>query len=87
MIVDAALRSIVGRFEVAGDALAIARMPGGHINDSYVVTLQSGHDKRRYLLQRLNPSVFPNPDQVMDNIERVIAHLQRALRPTGEADC
>ncbi len=86
MIVDAELRSIVGRFEVPGDVLAIARMPGGHINDSYVVTLQSGRDTRRYLLQRLNPSVFPNPDQVMENIERVIAHLQRALRPTGGAD-
>jgi hypothetical protein len=45
------LREVVEQFSLAGNVLGIARLPGGHINDSYRVDAGAS-----YLLQRLNPT-------------------------------
>ena len=45
----------------------------GHINDTYRLECM-GED---YVLQRINHAVFTRPDQVMDNICRVTAHLRK----------
>ena len=49
----------------------------GHINDTYLVTMP------RYILQRINTSIFTNPDELMDNIENVTAFLRRKLIAAG----
>ncbi|MBV8160448.1 MAG: aminoglycoside phosphotransferase family protein, partial [Acidimicrobiia bacterium] len=51
-------------FAVAGPIRAVEPHPSGHINDGYLVASEHG----RYLLQRLNPAVFPDPDAVMANV-------------------
>lgn len=62
-------------FFLAGDAVAgIAPLGAGNINDTFTVTLRSGE---RRILQRLNPSVFPDPQAVMHNMGIVLAHLRR----------
>ncbi|MGE0494661.1 MAG: phosphotransferase enzyme family protein [Vulcanimicrobiota bacterium] len=43
----------------------------GHINQTYLVTI----DSRRYILQRLNTNIFPDPHSLMDNMVRVCDHL------------
>ncbi len=43
-------------------------LAAGHINDTYIVGGQ------RYVLQRLNQTVFPNPRAVMGNLVKVVAH-------------
>lgn len=58
---------------------AIVPVSGGNVNDSYCVHLSSG---QRFLLQRLNPSVFPEPGRVMENLQRVTAHLCREAQAT-----
>ena len=47
-------------------------LAGGHINDTYLVGEQ-GEDPR-YVLQRLNSTVFPDPLAVMRNLSKVTAH-------------
>jgi len=47
----------------------------GHVNQTYLVVDEAGW---RYVLQRLNTSVFRRPDHVMDNIVKVTAALARA---------
>lgn len=47
----------------------------GNVNDTYLVTLHSGG---RRILQRLNPSVFPNPELVVHNTRLVTDHLLAA---------
>jgi Ser/Thr protein kinase RdoA (MazF antagonist) len=76
------LREVVEQFSLAGNVLGIARLPGGHINDSYRVDAGS----ESYLLQRLNPHVFPDAGKVMDNVSRVTAHLAARLRAAGVPD-
>lgn len=74
---EAVLR-IAERFRIEGRATAAVELRAGHINDSYVVSTASGS---RYLLQRINGYVFPNPAQVMANIVRITRHLKRKLGP------
>lgn len=68
------LAFIARRFEVEGRIVSISPIPGGHINEGYRVEVRDG-SPRWYLLQRLNPDVFPNAERVMENIARVTRHL------------
>jgi Ser/Thr protein kinase RdoA (MazF antagonist) len=65
-------------FDVAGSIVSVEPHPTGHINDAFLVST----DNRRYLLQRLNPSVFTDPDAVMANIVTVTTHLRSKGEPT-----
>ena len=50
---------------------------GGHINETFLVETESGD----YVLQRLNTTVFTNPDAVMRNIQVVHGHLNGRFVP------
>ncbi|MGD8464429.1 MAG: aminoglycoside phosphotransferase family protein [Anaerolineae bacterium] len=78
------LADIAGRFRLEGDLIGAAPLMSGHINDTYVICCheQSGA-ARRYLLQRINHHVFWHPQQLMENIERVTAHLRHRIRAAG----
>ena len=49
----------------------------GHINDTYCATFVAAGEPTRYILQRINQTVFGNPAALMQNIERVTSHLCR----------
>jgi len=74
---EAVLR-LAGRFRTGGHATGAVELRAGHINDSFVVSTAGGS---RFLLQRINGYVFPNPAQVMANIVRITRHLERKLGP------
>lgn len=80
------LAALLARFRVHPDAPP-ALQGGGHINDSYLVTGAGPDGPGRFLLQRLNPHVFPDGAPVITNGARVAAHLAAAVRadPVGGA--
>ena len=51
------------------DVVEVARYGSGHINDTFKVETLSGV---RYILQRVNDTIFPKPDEMMDNIRQCI---------------
>lgn len=76
------------------DPLAVAlnfRLPGacleavphghGHINDTFAITIDAGSTRPRYVLQRINQNVFRNVPALMENVERVTAHVSRGAPP------
>ncbi|MXX60592.1 MAG: aminoglycoside phosphotransferase family protein [Holophagales bacterium] len=71
---------IAGRFRTGGPGTAAIELRAGHINDSFVVSSAAGS---RFLLQRINGHVFPNPGQVMANIVRITRHLEHRLGPAS----
>jgi aminoglycoside phosphotransferase (APT) family kinase protein len=73
------------QFEFHCEVSAIAPYGNGHINDTYVVSCQGAGASARYILQHINRHVFRDPAAVMQNIERVTAHLaaQTAGQPDG----
>lgn len=80
----AALLSAAQAFECGGPVVSIEPLLIGHINDTYVVRT-GGADGRRYLLQRLNTTVFGDLDALTENISRVTAHIWAALHARGES--
>lgn len=62
------------------ESAEVTPAPGGHINLSWMVA------PGRYLLQRINPRVFPNGSLVLENVANVTGHLARAARRLGLAD-
>ena len=73
----AALES-AARFELGGRVVSAAAFGSGHINDTFALTVEKPASDAcvRFVLQRINPHVFPNPLAVMDNIVRVTRHLR-----------
>ncbi len=57
-----------------GAATSAEPFGSGHINDTYLVEV--GDNDSRYVLQRINKNVFPDPVAIMENIARVTAHVQ-----------
>jgi hypothetical protein len=78
------LRVIAAQFQLQGEASAFAPWGNGHINDTWLVTSHAAGAPARYILQRINAQVFRSPAAVMQNIERVIAHLSAQL--AGDPD-
>lgn len=71
-VADIAIGTVVSQFQTGGAFLSAAPFGSGLIHRSYCVTVTTG---ARFLLQRINTHVFPQPIELMENIDRVTAHL------------
>lgn len=70
------LESILALYAL-DSAIASARPYGdGHINDTFRVETEGGG---QYILQRLSPAAFKEPEKVMQNVGRVTAFLREAI--------
>ena len=62
-----------------GDAPVTCEPYGnGHINDTFLVSAD-----KRYILQRMNTSIFRHPDKLMENILRVTGHIRSKTAELG----
>ena len=62
----------------------IAPYGNGHINDTFCVSVDTGADRPvRYILQKVNRYVFPEPEGVIENIERVTQYLRGVIKSEG----
>ncbi len=77
-------RAAASRFQFRGEVAEIAPHGNGHINDTYRVECHGAGEPARYILQHINRKVFRNPVAVMQNVERVTAHL--AAQAAGKPD-
>ncbi len=71
-------------FEIEGELAAITPYGSGHINDTFCARVLHQGASARYILQRINTGIFRNPAALMENVQRVTAHL--AARLGGEPD-
>ena len=69
------LITICRRFRLSGNLTECRPITQGNINASWYVELRDGDKVGQYLVQRINRHVFPNPDGVMGNIDRITRHL------------
>jgi Ser/Thr protein kinase RdoA (MazF antagonist) len=80
------VRGVAQHFQFHGKVSSFTLHGNGHINDTYLVTCQGTGRPAHYILQRINRKVFRDPAAVMQNIERVTAHLAaRAESEPGRA--
>ena len=84
MIYD--LQTIAEQFQLPGQFITAQPYGNGHINDTFRVTCQAEDTLKYYILQRINHLVFKNPVALMDNVERVTAHLRHKLTELKTVD-
>ena len=80
---DERLKTIAGRFDIAGDITGIRPLGNGLINDTFLVETD-GPDN--YVLQRINQSIFQDVDLLQHNIDCVTRHIRGKLEAAGETD-
>jgi len=77
------LRTIISQFAIPGDVTDIRSNELGHINDTFVVTVQETSGLRRYIVQRINRRVFRQPAALMENIVRITEFLRTKIAAEG----
>lgn len=65
--------TVAYNFQLAGAPVSCERYGGGHINETYLLET----DKRKYILQKINQSVFRDVPSLMKNIALVTRYLAR----------
>jgi Ser/Thr protein kinase RdoA (MazF antagonist) len=60
-------------FVMNGNPVSSERFGGGHINQTYLVTTDTGS---KYVLQHINKHVFKNPPQLMENANGVTSFIR-----------
>ncbi len=75
--------TLANHFKFEGDILTVNPTGNGHINDTLLVTTDAG---KKYILQRLNQSIFKEPKNIMENIENVLSHLKAKLEGMPNVD-
>lgn len=73
--------AVCSRFAFSGEVTEVKVCGNGHINSTYIVTVEGG---KRYILQILNTDVFKDAVGVMNNIVAVTDHIRNGLAKTGE---
>lgn len=67
------LFEVCNRFDLGGSIINVYPYGNGHINKTYLV---STDNKRKYVLQQINNTIFPDIDALMNNIVSITKHLQ-----------
>jgi len=72
---ESAIGAAARAFAVEGEFISAERYGNGHIHETYRVTVERNGRALHLLLQRINTTVFARPVELMENIERVTAHV------------
>ncbi|MBC8508814.1 MAG: aminoglycoside phosphotransferase family protein [Chloroflexi bacterium] len=76
--------NIIRRFRFEGELFRAEPYGSGHINDTYVAYFRKADGgTHRYILHRINHFVFKKPEELMENIAAVTAHLRRKVIEAG----
>jgi hypothetical protein len=77
------LAAVVQGFPLRGRLQASGPYGSGHINDTFAVVVDQAGTPVRYILQRINHLIFKNVPALMDNVERVTAHVTQCVEQAG----
>ncbi|MDE6977931.1 MAG: mucin desulfatase, partial [Lachnospiraceae bacterium] len=75
---------VAAQFQTKGRTVEYAPYGNGHINDTFLVVCETQEGKRRrYILQRMNHSIFKMPQQLMENVVNVTEYLREIIAKRG----
>ena len=73
------LRNVIAAFAFEGEIQEAKPFGGGHINDTLLLTTE----KSKYILQKMNPVVFKDPQGLMENVFGVTEYLRKEIAAAG----
>ena len=62
----------LSKYSRIGEIISCELYGNGHINDTFLTVTEN----KRYILQRINDTVFPHPEEIMENIVGVTEHIR-----------
>ncbi|MBQ8254983.1 MAG: aminoglycoside phosphotransferase family protein [Clostridia bacterium] len=74
------------KFALAGELTEAAPYGFGHINSTFLLSVTNGGKKTRYILQRINNSIFRDVDGLMNNIKYVTEHIRKKNEGDPDVD-
>ncbi len=81
------LQEVLDAYSFPGEIISVERYGDGHINDTFLVVCATQEGQRRFILQGLSLTAFPEPEAVMENMVGITSFLRkRILENGGDAD-
>ncbi len=80
----AKINEALEQFALQGKLVEQKPYGNGHINDTFLLAyeMQDGNQKR-YILQRMNHTIFKQPEKLMENVVRVTEYLRKVIAEQG----
>ncbi len=76
-------REAAAQFVCDSGIRSVTSFGNGHINDTFRVEYQDGDGNQKAILQRINHDIFKHPEEVMENILKITAHLRKRILAEG----
>ena len=81
------LKLVLQNFNIDGTLINVAPYGFGHINSTYLVVYENDGKTSRYILQKINTSLFKSVDELMSNIALVTDfNRERIIKRGGNPD-
>lgn len=79
------IEEILKKFNIEGTLIDVTQNNSGNINKTFVATFQrKDGTEKKYLIQKINTTVFTEPYKLMKNIEGVTSYLKKQMVKTGD---
>ena len=83
-LTDAIIENAIAQFAIEGTLKEKRPYGNGHINDTFLLTYETpSGSETHYILQRMNNSIFKNPQQLMENMVHVTEYLRKIIAANG----
>ncbi|MFY7953484.1 MAG: phosphotransferase [Armatimonadaceae bacterium] len=86
MIPEGFEEGLFAQYPELGRCVRLEVLAGGHINDTFLATYETGLRRHKVVHQRINHHVFRNVPGVMENMVRVTRHARDWFRRNGLED-
>lgn len=81
------LEKIISKYNLEGNLINVETNEVGNINNTYVATFRLNNDTiKKYLIQKINTTVFAEPYKLMKNIEGVTTYLKNEMNNNNDKE-
>lgn len=77
------INEVIDAYAINGTLTHNEPYGNGHINDTFLLTYDTPNGVQKYILQRMNHTVFKNPQALMENISHVTSYLRQIIIRRG----
>ena len=74
---------IVSAYSLPGELREVKPLGNGHINDTSLLVFDEGGKVSKYVLQKINKTVFRHPEELMENIVGVTGFIREKVTERG----
>ncbi|MDD3106576.1 MAG: mucin desulfatase, partial [Bacilli bacterium] len=75
------MQRVLEMYEFGRRAVRMVPFGNGHINKTYLIVT---NNNERYILQKINTTVFKKPREVMNNIELVTNYIREIVKQQND---